>query len=108
MDDRTQERLEDLALQMAQAGVAFYDEALEALEQVAKVFSDAVSATVEAFSEAVSATFADVSEEFKRLFDGLAEDQARFHKKWPRVKSVMLPVLYLDKRRKVHRCRNTC
>lgn len=68
-------------------------------EQFEQDMIDAIKQLVEAVQSLV--------DEFERIFASI-ELRSKLKHSWKIEKSVKTPVLFLDKRKKVHRCRNSC
>lgn len=103
MDENLERAIHDTALATERLGAALYEEVCEAAEHLAAVFSRAFEDL-----EAALAAVASAYDEIKALAYDRSEARQKERKKWARVSSVPLKPLFLDRRKAVHHCRNTC
>lgn len=103
MDENLQKAIHDCAEAAERLGTALYEEVCEAVQSLQAMFSE----SMEELNEALSSISAAFDEIMALAFDkSEARQKERMH--WARLSSVRLPALFLDRRKAVHHCRNTC
>lgn len=103
MDENLEKAIHDMALAAERLGTALYEEVCEAAEHLAAVFCKSAEDLNEALAEAAA-----IHDEIMALAYDRSEARQKERRKWTRVSSVPLKPLFLDRRKTVHHCRNTC
>lgn len=103
MDENLEKAIHDTALAAERLGTALYEEVCEAAEHLAAVFSRSYEEL-----ETALAVVASAYDEIMALAYDRSEARQKERRKWTRVSSVPLKHLFLDRRKTVHHCRNTC
>lgn len=103
MDENLQKAIQDCAESAERLGTALYEGACEAAQRLQAILSESMEDLNAALSS-ISAAFGEI---IALAFDRTeARRNERMH--WSRPSSVRLPALFLDRRKVVHHCRNTC
>lgn len=103
MDENLEKAIHDMALAAEQLGAAFYEEICEAAQHIQAMFSE----SMEELDAALSAVSAAYDEIMALAFDRI-DERRKERKKWRRVSSVRVPALFIDRRKAVYHCRNSC